>query len=196
MNVDLGLRGPTLVAVFTWTWLAGSVTAAAYFAFWLFPEIQAGRTAATVEIYFQTQNPSTIYYPNSGTYRKEFKALLSDKLFLYFSRCEVLPLSQRPNCDITRNWTKLEPSDAGCADVANCLESQHTFSESEKTRHWNDIRSATDSRIAISDPPPLSWSDPSGWGESAEWPLFFLSMFLAVKLGRSLGEFLFTSYNK
>jgi hypothetical protein len=188
-----------IVAPFTWIWLIGSLITSAYFAFWLFPKVYAERRHAPVQVYFQTKNlsdNSTIYYPNLEVYRKMFYKDLSDKDFLYFSACEILPLSQRPICDKTDNWIGITPSELNCIDVATCSSPNYILSEKKRDSYVTGIVPMGGAKISISDLPPLSLSDPIGWGDAARWPLFFVCLFLALKLGRNLAEFLFLSYSK
>lgn len=200
MNIGFPVnRQKRVITLYTWIWLTGSVVCSIYFAFWLFPEINSGRSTATVQLYFQAKESSdnsTIYYPNLETYREGFRKNLSDKNFLYFSACDVLPVSQRPICDSTRNWKGIRPSELNCKDVSTCSVSNYTLSENQRDKYLNGLIPTGGANYSIPDLPPLSWSDPSGWGNAAKLPLFFITLFLALKLGRTLGEFLFLAYNK
>jgi hypothetical protein len=108
----------------------------------------------------------------------------------------MLPLSQRPVCDDTDNWVRIDPHALGCNDVKNCSKSTYFLNEAEKNQRLNNLLPKTGASFNISDIPAPSWSDPTGWGNATTWPLFFVCLFLAVKLGRPLGEFLFLSYDK
>jgi hypothetical protein len=189
-------RGVTL---FTWVWLTGSLIASAYFAFWLFPEIYAARTNSIVQVWFQvkpTADDPYVYYPNQEPWRKQYRNYLSDRTYLFFSACEILPLSQRPFCDSSNNWRALPPSVLNCVDVATCSTGLYTVNEDQRHRHLAGLNPVSGASFSIADLAPLSLSDPVGWGNAARWPLFFVCLFLALKLGRSLGEFLFLSYEK
>ncbi len=188
-----------IITLYTWIWLIGSIICSAYFTFWLFPEISSTRSATTVQVYFlakESSDNSIVYYPNLETYREEFHENLSDQTFLYFSACDVLPVSQRPICDRAKNWKGIKPRELNCKDVATCSVSNYTMSENQRDKFLNGLTPIGGAKFSISDIPPLSWSDPSGWGSAAKLPLFFISLFLALKLGRTLGEFLFLAYNK
>ena len=192
-------RRQKAITFFTWIWLIGSLISSACFAFWLFPRVYAARRTATVQVYFQANDlsdNSTIYYPNLEMYRKEFQKNLSDQTNLYFSACDVLPSSQRPICDTTHNWKKIKPSELNCVDAVTCSTLNHTLGENQRDQYLSGIVPIGGAKFSISDLPPLSWSDPTGWGNAAKWPLFFVCLFLALKLGRTLGEFLFLSYAK
>lgn len=185
-------------AIFTWIWLIGSVLVSAYFAFMLFPKIYALRTSALVPIYFQTADDSqhTIYQLNSPLSRKLYLSHIEDKNFFYFSRCDTLPLSQRPICNTSNNWWRLEPQHLGCNDVMNCTATTYRLSEEERYEAIAGIVSSEGAHVSLQDLPSVSLSDPGGWGVGAKWPIFFISLFFAVKMGRAIGEFVFTPYTK
>jgi hypothetical protein len=188
-----------IVALFTWIWLIGSLITSAYFAFWLFPKVYAERRLSTVQLYFLAKDPSDnsrIYYPNLEVFRKMFHKDLLDKDFLYLSSCDILPLSQRPICDGTDNWKGIPPREVNCIDVVTCSSSTYILSENQRSRYLTGIVPVGGAKISLSDLPPLSLADPIGWGDAARWPIFFFSLFLAVKLGRALAEFLFLSCSK
>lgn len=203
MNIGLKLgQSERVIPVFTWVWALGSIVASAYFAFWLFPSVYDARTSAQVELHFQTKNPGknnpqgTWYFPNRKTYKDTYMSYIDDKTFLYYSACELLPISQRTICDTSRNWKKLDPRDVGCSEVKSCNAYMHRLSEEER---YSTITGATPVQGAtfnLKDMPSLSLSDPAGWGKSAALPIFFISLFLSLKLGRAMGEFAFKPYNE
>jgi len=191
------------IRAFTLIWTLGSVIASAYFAFWLFPEIYAERTSAVVEVEFQSGRQLTsseemvlTYYPNQPTFRDKYLSELSDQQFFYFSACEALPLSQRPICDSARNWRKIDPKYLGCSDVKNCTATSYRLSEEQRFITISGMQPVRGATLSIHDLEAVSLSDPGGWGEKATWPVFFVSLFLGVKLGREIGEFWFTPYQK
>jgi hypothetical protein len=192
-------KHPPIVQAFIWLWLFGSVLVSAYFAFCLFPEIYDLRNGRIVTLYFQTRKGDDtahiIYYPNSSPFRKHYGSVL-DKETLYYSRCAVLPLSQRPNCDSTANWRGLDPKSVGCSGVATCKAETYRLSELEWYSALEGVRATLGDKILVGDLAPLSLSDPVGWGHAARWPIFFVSLFLGIKLGRALGEFAFAPYDK
>jgi len=186
-----------VVPLFTWVWLAGSIVVSGYFVFRLFPEIYDARTSSLVDVYFQTKNSDqVVYLPNLSATRTNNLSRLSDPQYLYFSACEVLPLSQRAICDDSRNWRKLEPQELGCSDVKSCAAISYRLSEDQRYQYLVGIVPEKGASITISDQEKLSLSEPAGWGRQAKWPIFFVSMFLAFKLGRATGEFLFLPYER
>jgi hypothetical protein len=192
-------RCQKIVVLFTRIWLIGSLIVSAYFAFWLFPEVYDRRTSATVQLMFQTKdlsNGSIVYYPNLETFRRQYLKSLSDQTYLYFSGCEILPLSQRPMCDPTTNWKKLDPHVLNCTDAATCSTTSYTISETQRYMYLVGLKTTTGDSFSISDLPPPPLSDLAGWGNAAKWPLFFVCLFFALKLGRSLVEFLSLPYEK
>lgn len=185
------------VQVFTLAWTMGSLLASAYFGFLLFPKIYAERTSAVVEVHFRTGDEgSTVYYPNLPTYRGEFLSQISDRNFLYFTACDALPLSQRPICDTSRNWKKVDPRYLGCSDVASCTADTYRLSEEQRYIVLSGARPISGASLSIHDLTDPSLSDPGGWGRSATWPVFFVTLFFSMKLGRTIGEFWFTPYVK
>jgi hypothetical protein len=196
-------RQRRIVSRFTWVWLVGSVAASAYFAFVLFPAVYERRTSALVEVHFQTSVKTSdasikglVYYPNLPTFRTRHASDMTDEGFLYFDACEALPLSQRPICDSSRNWKKLDPKKVGCGSAVQCNVERYRLSEEERYILLADVKPSNGANFSIGDLQSPSLSDPGGWGTAAQLPLFFISIFLALKLGRSLGEFLFTPYEK
>ncbi len=137
-----------------------------------------------------------MYWPNSETYRKQFLPHLSDKSYLYYSACSVVPPSQQ--CDQTKNWRKLEPKEVGCIDIASCVkESLYLPSDLQSlTLIQGPILSMSGTPIAVKDPNTVSLTDPVGWGDAGKWPIFFISLFSAIKLGRAIGEFVFNPYSR
>ena len=199
MNIMLSKdRRQKTVALFTWIWLTGSLLGSSYFAFWLFPKIYAARTGAVVRLWFQGKTPEggAVYWPNTEAYRKEPYNSLRDASFLWFSRCDILPLSQRPVCDDSNNWAPVNPSDIGCIDVRTCSVSTYFLNREKKNEQLSNLTPKSGSSFTMSDVPSPSWSDPTAWGDATRWPLFFVCLFLAVKVGRTLGEFLFLGYDK
>lgn len=190
------------VRLFTTVWLIGSVIVSALFAFRVFPAIYEDRTSTVVEIHFQAHVPvdggrlAQIYYPNTPTFIDRFGQFRADSAFLYFSACDALPLSQRPICDTSRNWKKLDPRLMECQDALACDLGTYRMGEEQRYVILSGINPAEGASVDIDDLQRPSFSDPGGWGKNATWPLFFICMFLALKLGRSLGEFLFTPYEK
>jgi hypothetical protein len=191
-------RRQRMIALFTWTWFIVSIITSAYFAFWVFPKIYEARTGATVRLWFQGKNPdgNPVYWPNTETYRTPPYNDLRDESFLYFSKCDILPLSQRPVCDDTANWTRVDPHNVSCNDVKGCSTPIYSFNQAEKNKYLTNLVPKSGMSFNISDIPAPSWSDPTEWGETTRWPLFLVCLFLAVKLGRALGEFLFLPYDK
>jgi hypothetical protein len=185
---------PGTIPLFTWIWLIGSVTAASYFAFWVFP----GIVDPVAEIYFQTKvGNATIYYPNSQTYRTQHLSALSDTNHLYYTGCNLVALSQVQNCDPSYNWENLDPKDVDCTDVSNCHKERYFIPKDVQAQIFRDsLKSINGLPIPAKDPNTVSFSDPAGWGDAGKWPVFFVTLFLAVKLRRAAGEFAFTGYTK
>jgi hypothetical protein len=84
----------------------------------------------------------------------------------------------------------------GCTEVAGCEAQVLRLSQARRYDLLTGIKPLRGAAIAVADSPKLSLSDPAGWGEGARWPIFFISFYLATKLGRALGEFLFQPYSK
>jgi len=189
----------SLQRIFKGSWLVGSVIASAIFAFWMFPEVYSNRNNSKVRVWFQTKNPSNgtlVFFPNREIYRKEQLKNLSDEKFFYFCTCDMLPASQSPKCDPTLNWIKIDPHELNCANVAECSSETYTLNDMARKQYYANLTPLSGASISISDLTPLSFTDPSGWGYAAKWPLFFVCLFLALKLGRSLGEFIFLPFDK
>jgi hypothetical protein len=171
----------------------------AYFAFWLFPKVYDSRTNSTVRVWFQMKDPSSgsvQYYPNLEAFRRDYLKFLSDQAYLYFCACDILPLSQTPRCDPAANWKKIDPPTLNCENVATCLTAVYTIDETMRYGYLAGLKTNAGESFSISDVPPAPLSDPAGWGKAARWPLFFVCLFFAVRLGRSLVEFLFLPYDK
>ena len=201
-KIGTRLTSAPIVAIFTWIWTIGSVIASAFFAFSLFPRIYSARSGAVVEIHFQTNekyqdpNMEATYFPNTPTFREQHLSQISDRVFLYFSACEALPLSQRPICDSSRNWRRLDPKEVGCSNVVDCAATTHRLSEDERYMVITGVHPVPGASVSLHDVAELSLSDPAAWGKEAKWPIFFVSLFLAIKCGRAIGEFWFTPYRK
>jgi hypothetical protein len=198
MNVGFAGRKRTIISAFSWTWLIASLLASGYFAFWMWPELSASRSTAKVGLLFQIKDSSgaTLYYPNTAEYRRKYGTQIATDEYVYFSKCELLSISQRPSCDISRNWRGLSPKKLNCTDFASCLTSEYTLSNNERTDNLSGVVAMPGATITGYEPPRLTWTDPSEWGPAARVPLFFLSLFVSLKLGRALGEFLFTPYEQ
>lgn len=199
--MNLGLHAENrskIIAGFTWTWLIGSIVVSAYFSFWLFPKIYAELSEAVVDVYFQTDSPSegTIYFPNERGYREIYLGRLSDAHFFYFDACQITPLSQRPICDSSRNWKKIDLTVLKCKDIKSCTATVYILTGLEKKQYLADLNPKPGYSFSISDDAKPTLSDPITWGPLAQLPLFFFSLFLALKLGRLLGEFVFLTYEK
>jgi hypothetical protein len=184
--------GPSAIVVFTWCWVFGSITAASYFAFSLFPSMT--QTVAT--IYFQTSNKEVVYWPNTTSYREQYASHLSDRSHLFVSGCETLPLSPMSDCDKSKNWYPLDLNKLGCTDVTSCTKTEYRIPKTFQIEIFATAKPIPDHKITLKDPNAVSFSDPATWGILGEWPVFFIALFLSVKLGRSAGEFLFTPYEK
>ena len=195
------------VRYFTVIWICATTVVSIYFSFWLFPYVYAKRTSAVVGVSFQTKvsqdgaSPATVYYPNLALFRTQQGSALSDTANLYYSSCELLPPSQRPICDRTRNWIKLAPEMVGCSNVAACTVETHQVDEDERLVRLAGVTPLQGANFSISElesssRSSLSLSDPTGWGMAARLPIFFICLFLGLKLGRSVGEFIFTPYEK
>jgi hypothetical protein len=202
MNIGVSFSNRTgIIPIFTWTWSFGGVLASAYFAFWLFPSIYESKTSTAATVWFQCNGsssgaPSRVYWPNFPGFRKTYLSNLADREFLYVSRCDALPVSQRPVCDPSDNWVRVSPGDVGCKEVVGCETPVLRLSQGRRYEFLTGIRPLPGAAISVADLPNLSLSDPAGWGKGARWPIFFISLFLAIKLGRALGEFLFQPYSK
>jgi len=190
------------VRFFTVVWICATTVASIYFSFWLFPDVYDKRTTAVVGVKFQTtvlrdgSSQHTVYYPNQAAYRTRHGSVLSDADFLYFSACEALPLSQRPICDSERNWKRLDPQKVECSDVISCSAETYRISEDDRYVLLAGVKPVGGTNFSISDMQSPSLSDPGGWGKAAQLPIFFICMFLGLRLGRSAGEFIFTPYEK
>lgn len=203
MNIGINTNNLKIVIpVFTWIWTIGAIFVSAYFSFYLFPSIYEERTSAPVEVHFKTKDPGgdvgdgAWYFPNTPSYKNKYSSVVSDTDFLYYSACEALPISQRAICDTSRNWRKLDPKLVGCDNVVDCNLLYHRLSEEERYIQITGAQAKQGASISLSDAEALSLSNPGGWGKSAAWPIFFISMFLGIKLGRAIGEFAFKPYTE
>ena len=177
--------------------MGSSIIISTYFAFFLFPTIYNSHNDTFVRLYFQIEDKKTdsyIYHTNSPSFIKKYKDKISDKDFFYISVCQVIPFSQRPNCDISKNWQKISPIHVGCKKVINCNESTYRLHKKEKHLYYADLTPKLGKQFNIKDLDELSMENPISWGISAQWPIFFIALFMALKLGRALGEFIFLPY--
>ncbi len=100
-------------------------------------------------------------------------------------------MSQRPICDDNRNWKKLDPKLLKCKTVDSCTVAIYGLDKTEKEKYLTDLNPRPGFTYSISDQENLTISDPVSWGTVAQLPLFFFSLFLALKLGQALSEFVF-----
>ena len=70
-----------------------------------------------------------------------------------------------------------------------------SFSESQLRKMIKRLKAVTGEPMPMRDE-NLRITEPMGWGEAAELPLFLIVSFLGTKFGRTLGEFLFMPYEK
>jgi hypothetical protein len=182
-----------VLPTFTWLWFTGSVVAAACFAFLVFPNLF--NSVATV--WFQAATPSgSVYWPNTDEYRKKYLSSLADTSFLYISNCDALPQSQKPNCDLRKNWSRLSPAEVECKNIETCGAITYRLSQEKKSELYTRLVPLDGHLIDLSDVKTISLSNPAAWGDAGKWPVFFVTLFFGIKLGRALGEFLFTPYGK
>lgn len=197
MNIALrSVKRETAITLFTLTWLAGSIVVSSYFAFSLFPNVYSEKQSAIVEVLFQTkdQTGKTRYWLNAQGNRGKYSDVLSDDRVFYFDACEAAPLSQRAKCNSSDNWWPLTPASLGCTEFDSCEATEYRLDEAEREFYITNLEPNEGESIKVSDKKALSFSDPLGWGHSARWPLFFIALFLALRLGRALGEFTFLAY--
>jgi hypothetical protein len=187
---------PGTITVFTWLWLLGSITTASYFAFWVFPSI----VHPAVQIYFQAKDDgeAKTLWPNSKTYRAQHLVNLSDKANLWYTKCSLVASSEVQNCEtVNENWLALAPESVDCKDVSGCDQDMYFIPRDvQALLSLQPLKSKDGHSLRPKDPSVVSFSDPAGWGDAGKWPIFFVTLFLAVKLGRAAGEFAFTEYTK
>jgi len=184
-------------SIFTAVWLVGSLLVSGYFAFVLFPQIYSRRTSALVRLFFQTKaKGETTYLPNTPNWREAHLDQLSNSSYLYFDLCEAVPNSVRVACDSSANWYPIDLKDLGCNSIKGCNASTYHLSEEQISQYIAGLTTLPGRTVSLQDLPRPSLSDPVSWGSGAQWPIFFISLFAAIKLGRGIGEFLFTPYAK
>jgi hypothetical protein len=195
MNIGNALsKHPGTIPLFAWIWLLGSIAAASYFAFWLFPAI----VHPVAQIYFQAKiGDVTNFWPSSKSFRARYLGNLSDKVNLYYTECVVIALSDVQNCDPNRNWVTVDPKSVDCTEISACDQDTYFIPRDvQALLVLQTFLSKDDHPLRVKDPNAVSFSDPAGWGDAGKWPVFFVTLFLAVKLGRAVGEFAFTEYTK
>jgi len=186
-------KQPDTIPLFRWLWLFGSITAASDFAFCVFPAV----VDPVAQLYFQTKVANeTTYWPNSKSFRAQYLGNLSDTRNLYYTGCSIVALSEVQNCDPKYNWFKLDPKSVNCANVATCNKDTYFVPKDVQATVLQYLTSMNGHPPRAKDPNTVSFSDPAGWGDVGKWPIFFVTLFLAVKLGRVVGEFAFTEYAK
>lgn len=81
-----------------------------------------GDESQETTLWFQTKDQGrTVYYPNVEPYISSYRGHLSDETTFYFCGCDLLPASQRSNCDSTNNWFRVPASLVHCTSVGGCL---------------------------------------------------------------------------
>jgi hypothetical protein len=189
------------ILVFKWTWTILSVTGCWYFGFHLFPAILDSNTGNVAKVYFRADfrgapnAPAVTYFPNLPEYRRLFFANLGDREFFYITACDALQSSKRPDCDETANWWRETLQNLECSDFFGCKVESIRLSKARRTELLAGIKAKENHTISASDAMKVSFSDPVSWGDDARLPVFFISFFLAVKLGRALGEFWFRPFS-
>jgi hypothetical protein len=177
-----------------WIWLLLSVLGSAYFAFWLWPWIYALSANLVVNVHFEVSPGDDVSVPffvlNMPTQRAKYRGRIADKDSFYYTPCAVL------DCDPNKTtWVRLSPKELGCSDVVGCTVERHKLSEQNR----NDLRLTLRTQGKGVEPPPTaktSVSDPGGWGDRGRWPVFLFCVFLAIKFGKALDEFLFQPHRK
>jgi hypothetical protein len=182
---------PGTIPLFTWLWLFGSIVAASYFAFRVFPAI----VDPAAQIYFQTKvGNETTSWPNPKSFRAQYLGNISDTSNLYYTGCSTVALSEVQNCDPKYNWFKLDPKSLNCTNVSTCSKDTYFVPKDVQATVLQFLTSMNGHPPRAKDPNTVSFSDPAGWGGAGKWPIFFVTLFLALKLGRAVGEFAVTEY--
>jgi len=188
------------IRAYTAVWFFVVIIVSWYFAFKLYPAVYREITEKVVILCFQvkvTENgkQNIYYYPNNQGNKAKHHDYLSDKDNLYFSGCTLLPMAQRSSCENYINWIAVPLKEIRCSNLMECEHDYWSFSESQQRKMIKRLKALTGEPMPRRDE-NLKITEPMGWGEAAEWPLFLILIFLGTKFGRTLGEFLFMPYEK
>jgi len=199
-----------IIKRFTQIWLVVSLLVSAHWAFNIFPKEYNKIYGATVELYFQTeQNSKVIYRPNNKTYREKYLTYISDTDSVYFDSCDLLKYDVNITCDDTSNWKKVNLKQLNCSNIKSCITPFLVMSRPEKidylislvkennlsnnktlVKQIKDGSPANKSNIDIQN--PISWGEP----DISKWGVFVLLFLVLIKVGRSLGEYVFSTYEE
>ncbi len=178
---------------FIWTWTFGVLIFAQWAAFYVYPYILETHTDTFVKLYFQSEYDSKSkikYFQNVKQFRDIHLSKLTDNEFLYYSKCDFLPLNKRPQCDKYRNWRKIKTSYFNCMSVKNCEKSLGAIGIDEKKSALIEVQDKNRNSMNKQDEDLIFHiSNPLSWGYLARLPLFFFIIYLGMKVGKSITEF-------
>lgn len=182
-------------------WLAISVTVAWYLAYVQYPAAYNAATTTWVRLYFVARTGTdpkaeVIYWPNEPFYKERYGWSISNKLLLYYSACDLLPITERKFCDQSNNWKGVNIMVKGCANVSTCNIFRHGVSETEQQRDIGTLvttEQGKDRAIPPISTQPHDMSNPINWGTAARFPLFILFVYFGIKLGILSRQLIFRS---
>lgn len=173
------------------TWLLITVALAYNYAYLVYPRFQAKLNNRLVTIYKQLRDPNNgnvIYEINTPNNKDVINKYLNDDKRLYFSRCELLPLSEQIKCDGCCNWTGVSPLEIGCSDVITCQKEDLIVPNWLFLNQFSNINTKSKSAVQLENR-PINSNDPASWGDIGKFPLFLIFIFLGIKFGLALKNY-------
>lgn len=189
------------VSIYSILWIFLTFSVSIFFSFFMYPTIVEEANSATVFLSFKTKDPGgdygpgNWYMPNKPLWRQKYMDSSVEKDQLFFSACQLLPLSQKPICDTGRNWRRVSLIELGCGSLEDCERNTHRISGEQRHEELTGMKPTSGTSLSLADVASLSFSEPTTWGKYAGFPIFLILVFLGIKLGRTLGEFLFKPYS-
>jgi hypothetical protein len=185
------------ISVFKGVWIIGSLIISLVFAFSVYPEVYKSRNNNYFTLYFYDGNKK-IYHVNDHYHRVKYLDSATERNKLAFDACQILPVSEISKCSPNSNWYSFPLERFGCTQLSSCKVDEVMLSGKEIKNYVNRLTAVEGKTLNIKEvkEKELSYSNIEQWGMAARWPLFFMLFFMAVKIGRAFGEFMFKPYEE
>ena len=171
-----------LIPGFKIIWAILTLAVAFAFAFGIYPRVYR----VNVLLYVKQEGG---YSPNTAAFRRDVHGRISDDPYLYYSRCDVLPLGYGLACDRSRSWVKVSPEEVACKDVISCGAALMSLPEWRRNHAFTDIPIRPGEVLKIPEGNAVPWQLILHLGEAGRWPLFVLLSYLGLILGRAILDF-------
>lgn len=180
--------------LFTFTWLILSGVFSVYYSYFVIPEMLEKKDSKTVGLYFYTENKKTgevTYFSNYLSNRKQYNNIIANDNTLFINGCDILPISQKPICSNSESWISMYLEEVGCKKFSSCLKSHYRIQKEEIDSYLDTVTAKEGMEFNLHDDEEISLYNPLSWVNYAKFPLFLFMLYISLKLGKSLREFMF-----